>query len=225
MNEGLILTFQGAERADNQDFASWHIGQRNEIWIIADGATKAKDSGHFVTSFCEKILLSLSSVAKKITAPLVFNLIETVHADIRKDFICAKGSFLLFIVDRETKTQHCFFLGDCRIGTIQNTGIKWATFPHNMVVAQQITNEERIRTSLERHLLFRQLIARRFERPDYIQLDLDLSLPIIMATDGFWSDCSLIISEKLTGTTLCEVFKSKQNRPDDATMLLRPGQF
>ncbi|WP_342754725.1 protein phosphatase 2C domain-containing protein [Pantoea sp. MBD-2R] len=221
MNEGILITLKGTERASNQDFATWHIGQRNEIWMIADGATGAKDSGLFVSTFCEEIIQNLASVSDKILPAVVFDSIETIHSSIRKKFVCSKGSFLLFIVDRETKEQHCFFLGDCRIGTLTEGNIKWSVLPHNMVVAKQITDEHKICTLPERNILFRKLSGRRLERPEYLQLRLDLSLPVILATDGFWSLLPVNLPEEISHSSFHSHLEMKKNRADDLTVLLR----
>ena len=221
MNEGIVITLKGTERASNQDFAAWHIGQRNEIWIIADGATGAKDSGLFVSTFCEEIIQHLASVSDKMLPVIVFDLIETIHSNIRKKFICSKGSFLLFIIDRETKEQHCFFLGDCRIGALTENSIKWSVLPHNMVVAQQITDEDKICMLPERNILFKTLSGRRLKRPEYLQLNLDLSLPVILATDGFWSLLPANLSEEVSHSSLYSWLEMKKYRADDLTVLLR----
>ena len=90
-----------------------------------------------------------------------------------------------------------------------------------MVVAQQITDEDKICMLPERNILFKTLSGRRLERPEYLQLNLDLSLPVILATDGFWSLLPANLSEEVSHSSLYSWLEMKKYRADDLTVLLR----
>lgn len=77
MIEGIIGSLKGSLRDSYQDYANFHIGENAEIWIIGDGATNAKDSGEYISSFCNSLLASLLSWGDRLTVAHVPDAINT----------------------------------------------------------------------------------------------------------------------------------------------------
>lgn len=221
MIEGIISSLQGNQHAEFQDYATFYLGEKTEIWLIADGATNATGSGQFISMFCEGLVENLSTSDDTLTPANVLEAITSIHHDIRKDFICAKGSFLLFIVDNASGLQHCFFLGDCRIGSVKDGLTEWRSLPHSLSISQQVQDEQQLCQHPERQILFKTLSARRLAEPEYLQLNLDLSLSVVLATDGFWSNFPARLPNTLTKTNLHSYLQQLQNQSDDITALVR----
>lgn len=81
---------------------------------------------------------------------------------------------------------------------------------------------EELYESFCHNILFKQLTDRRLEQPEYMQLNSDLSRPIIMATDGFWSDVELSRLHILSCSALQHYLETRSST-DDLTVLIRPG--
>ncbi|PRD12470.1 hypothetical protein [Pantoea coffeiphila] len=221
MIEGIIGSLKGSLRDSYQDYANFHIGENAEIWIIGDGATNAKDSGEYISSFCNSLLACLLSWGGRLTVAHVPDAINMIHEKIKRRFICAKGSFLLLFIEKKTDVQHCFYLGDCRVGQVLGGIITWHIQPHSMPLALGACDEHQLCFHPQRHILFRQLTARRLERPDYRQLSLDLSLPVVLATDGFWCNYPAALPGELSSEALSTCLNGQKNASDDMTIVIR----
>jgi len=155
------------------------------------------------------------------TPKAVLQLIKDLHQKIQRKYICAKASILLFIIDHKNRIQHCFFLGDCRIGELLENTIQWKNTPHNLFVALQGTDEQKMCASQERNVLFKQLTGKRFVVPEYIRLNLDLTKPVVMATDGFWSNYPNTLPADLNTSSLQTYLGIQKDKGDDITILAR----
>lgn len=225
MVKGIVVSIKGEGREVNQDYASYLVCEKHELWIVADGATGAKNSGQFVSVFCSELMRLLNAFQGGFESEAVRETIAIIHKKIQREYVCAKGSFLLLIIDKRKALQHCFSLGDCRVGNYQRGKIHWHTHPHNMVVAMQIFDEEAICLRPERHILFRQLSGRRLDKPKYECLSLNLSAPIIIATDGFWSHLPATLPDELSVEEIESYLLVKEKKVDDMTVMIRlPGQ-
>ncbi|MEJ4046703.1 hypothetical protein [Erwinia sp. SLM-02] len=221
MIEGIITSLKGSLRDSYQDYANFHIGENAEIWIVADGATNAKDSGEFISLFCASLLGSLLSWGDRLAVKHVPDAINMTHEKIKRRFICAKGSFLLLFIDKKTDVQHCFYLGDCRVGQVMDGAITWHTQPHSLPLALGALDEQQLCLHSQRHVVFRQLTARRLEKPDYLQLSLNLSLPVVLATDGFWCNHPAALPDELSSEALITHLNGQKNTSDDMTIVIR----
>ncbi|MCD6678740.1 hypothetical protein [Vibrio cholerae] len=218
-SKSIALTFRGTERAVNQDFSTYcESDDGKEFWIIADGSTNAKDSGDFVATFCSQLRDQWLMAQAPVTEYDIQALVKHVHSQIQRDFICSKGSFLLLVI--EADTQHCFYLGDCRVGSIENNEIIWQTYPHSLTYRKVGSDEERLRNDPARHTLFNVLKGVRFSKPTYKALQLDLNKPLVLASDGFWSCHPVQLPQLLTKETVNEYLKSLEFS-DDCTVLVR----
>ncbi|HAS6212769.1 TPA: hypothetical protein I7185_20870 [Vibrio vulnificus] len=218
-SKSIDLTIKGSERAVNQDFAAYcESDDGKEFWIIADGSTNAKDSGDFVAAFCSQLREQWLAAQAPVTEDGIQALIKHVHSQLQRDFICSKGSFLLLVI--ETDTQHCFYLGDCRVGSIEGNEIRWQTYPHSLTYRKVGSDEERLCNDPARHTLFNVLKGVRFSKPTYKALQLDLNKPLILASDGFWSCHPLQLPQLLTEETVNEYLQNLEFS-DDCTVLIR----
>ncbi|MEN4979848.1 protein phosphatase 2C domain-containing protein [Erwinia billingiae] len=221
MAKGIVVSLKGDGREVNQDYAAYVVSEKHELWIVADGATGAKDSGQFVAVFCRELMRLLDDFQRGFESEAVRAAIASIHKKIQKEFVCAKGSFLILIIDKSKALQHCFSLGDCRVGNYLNGKIHWNTLPHNMVVAMQIFDENAICLRPERHILFRQLLGRRLDNPEYQRLSLDLLAPVIIATDGFWSHLPTTLPDQLSAQEILGYLSVKERIVDDMTVMIR----
>lgn len=212
-------TLKGTERPVNQDFSAYcKSDDGKEFWIIADGSTNAKSSGDFVASFCSLLRAQWLAAQGPATEDDIQALIKHVHRQIHRDFIYSKGSFLLLVI--EENIQHCFYLGDCRIGTIEGNDITWLTYPHSLTYRSEGCDEKMLCTDPDRHTLFNVLKGVRFSRPTYKALQLDLNKPLILASDGFWSYHPAQLPEPLTEEAVNEHLETLIFT-DDCTVLIR----
>src|SRR5690606_36631277 len=109
MIEATIVSRQGEQRERNQDYASYHVGERYEFWIIGDGATNAFRSGEYIARFAENLLSHLKQKSDSVCdREAIDNAIKVIHDKLRREFVCANASFLLLVIDRHNVTQHCF---------------------------------------------------------------------------------------------------------------------
>lgn len=212
MVKAVQFTRQGKERSENQDYATCFIDEEKELWVIADGATNAAASGEFVRTYCESLMTLLCAMPLPWSHNAILTCFKTLQSRLQRHFICARGSFLLLVIEHQQATQHCFYLGDCRLGISQAGDITWMTQPHSLAVVEGITDEVQLCQAAQRHLLFKQLSVRRYIMPEYRQLTLPLDSPIILATDGFWSQhpATITIDPQTMATTA-----------DDLTLLIR----
>ncbi|EJL6790238.1 hypothetical protein VB602_05570 [Vibrio parahaemolyticus] len=218
-SKSIALTFQGTERTVNQDFTTYcESDDGKEFWIIADGSTNAKDSGDFVTAFCSQLREQWLAAQSPVTEYEIQSLIKDVHSQIQRHFICSKGSFLLLII--EDNIQHCFYLGDCRVGSIEGNDIRWQTYPHSLTYRNVGNDEKKLSTDPDRHTLFNVLKGVRFSKPAYNALQLDLNKPLILASDGFWSCYPAQLPQLLTKEVLSEYLQTLEFT-DDCTVLIR----
>lgn len=221
MAKGIVVSLKGDWREVNQDYAAYVVSEKHELWIVADGATGAKDSGPFVAVFCRELMHLLDDFQRSFEPEAVRAAIASIHKKIQKEFVCAKGSFLILIIDKSKALQHCFSLGDCRVGNYLHGKIHWHTLPHNMVVALQIFDEDAICSRPERHILYKQLSGRRLDNPEYEHLNLDLSAPVIIATDGFWSHLPTTLPDQLSAEEIQRYLSAKERKVDDMTVMIR----
>lgn len=224
-NDALALSLKGSERDNNQDFSI--NGKRKddkELWIIADGATCAENSGSFVSEFCSRFLETWLTRKPLVDIVDIFPLLKEIHEQIRRDFILSKGCVLLLIVDPQNEEQHCFYLGDCRLGAVYESdtfsNINWVTYPHSLTYTEVGANEETLCKAPNRHVLFNILNARRFKQPTHTILRLDLKKPIILATDGFWSIFPARLPRNLTQYEISKYF-DETPWTDDCSVLIR----
>lgn len=221
----IALSLKGADRDQNQDFSiSGKRGDGAELWIVADGATSAKKSGEFVSTLCRLFHKDWLTRNPFVKSAEISALLKDIHNQIRRDFILSKGSILLLIIDPECEEQHCFYLGDCRLGTI-DTGemyndISWVTHPHSLTYREVGDNEDKLCNDPGRHMLYHIFNARRFEQPVYLPLRLDLSKPLILASDGFWSHFPSRLPQNLTYEEVAQFLK-KSTWSDDCSVLIR----
>jgi len=216
----LSVSLQGNERKYNQDFAISCVVKGREFWLIADGATNAKNSGEFMSSFGNKLMQQWTNNDTPVDEASIRELIIKVHSQIQRDFICAKGSFLLLIVEPTEGRQHCFYMGDCRVGIAHNGNVYWQNYPHSLIHAKGEINEARLCEDPYRHTLFKVLKGKRLENPEYKCFQLDLANPLILATDGYWNNYPAKLPTTLTESTIHNNLKDL-NCSDDATVLIR----
>lgn len=213
-------SYKGLARNGNQDTCYVLNVEGKELLFIADGSTNAPNSKEFVDEFCSEF----SKLWVESNATIAFGEIEKifrlVHEKIRLRFICSKGSFLLLLVEQESDIQHCFFLGDCRVGYISNTKINWLNFPHSFTYAEGYRDEETLCCSPKRHFLYKTLAGKRYENPEYLRLRLDLNQPLILATDGFWSNFPSTIPVPLVEDSI-DQYVHYLNSLDDASIIIR----
>lgn len=223
-NKAISLSIKGVDQDINQDYLEHCIaGKAKEFWVIADGSTNAKESGAFVKVFCDGLRENWLKLQTPITRKDLLCAIKTVHRQIQRDFICAKGSFLLLVIEPEI--QHCFYLGDCRIGLIEESGhIEWQTYPHSLTFSAVGPDEEKLRKDPDRHTLYKSLKGIRLSEPTYEELHLDLSKPLILASDGFWCQESVQIPELLTEESV-SAYLQNLKFSDDCTVLIRNSGF
>ncbi|MDP2522001.1 hypothetical protein Q8W30_05395 [Neptunomonas phycophila] len=222
-SRAISLSIKGADQDVNQDYLGHCIaGETKEFWVIADGSTNAKKSGAFVKKFCDGLRKNWLDLPAPITGDDMLCLMRTIHRTMQRDFICAKGSFLLLVI--ESEMQHCFHLGDCRIGIIEQGNIIWKTYPHSLAYTIDGADEERLRKDPDRHTLYKSLMGKRFSEPAYETLHLDLSKPFILASDGFWCQDSVQLPHLLTEDSVSSYIQSLK-LSDDCTVLIRKGSF
>ena len=218
-SKSIVLTLKGTKQAVNQDFSAYcESDDGKEFWIIADGSTNAKDSGDFVAAFCSQLSEQWLSAQAPATEDDIQALIKHVHSQIQRDFICSKGSFLLLII--EENIQHCFYLGDCRVGSIEGNNIRWQTYPHSLTYRNVGSDEKSLCTDPARHTLFNVLKGIRFSKPTYKALQFDLNKPLILASDGFWSLHPAQLPQPLTEKAVNEYLQPLAFK-DDCTVLIR----
>lgn len=218
-SKSITVTFKGTERAINQDFSSYcESDDGKEFWIIADGSTNAQNSGKFVATFCSQLRDQWLATQAPANESDIQALIKQIHSQLQRDFICSKGSFLLLVISADI--QHCFYLGDCRVGSIEGNAIIWHTYPHSLLYREVGNDEEKLCNDAARHTLFNILKGRRFSEPTYKALRLDLNKPLILASDGFWSCYPAKIPKCLTEDAVNQHLKSLESS-DDCTVLIR----
>lgn len=102
----------------------------------------------------------------------------------------AAMSFLILIVTHTWSA--IFFVGDCRIGTLNDTSINWLNSVHSATNALTQVTDTSLRVDSTQHQLTRSFKARRFEfeKIEAQELDLKNVSTLILATDGFWSELS-----------------------------------
>jgi len=219
-NNSIHVSQEGLERENNQDSAAFCFLEDRELWVIADGVTNAKDSGKFMSLFCKEIKNQWLANNAPVEIDQINDLIKSVHEKIRRLYICGKGSFLLLIIDISADLQHCFYIGDCRIGVITNNGISWKNFPHSLVYANGERDEKKLCEDPSRHTLYHVFKAKRFQVPEYHSLQLDLSKPFILATDGYWSNFPAQLPVALSFSSISDHLKKLEGK-DDSTIVIR----
>jgi len=88
-------------------------------------------------------------------------------------------------------------------------------------VANGIREEQPVCSLPERNTLFQRLIGKRYTQPDYQRLQLDLALPVVLATDGFWCNFPLLLPDTLSEDSLREHLGNLALRNDDMTIAVR----
>ena len=108
----------------------------------------------------------------------------------RTRYPAAAMSFLILMITHTWSA--IFFVGDCRIGSLNNTSINWLNSVHSAANALTQITDMSLRVSSTQHQLTRSFKARRFEfeKIEVQELDLKNVSTLILATDGFWSELS-----------------------------------
>lgn len=221
----ISISLKGENNSENQDFAISHVREDGaELWLIADGATKAKKSGEFVKILCEKLSEIWINTRPFLTVDDIPNILLQVHNNIKRDYICSKGCLLIFASGRDLNDQRCFYLGDCRLGILEKTEtenkISWLTYPHSLIYSLEGKNEEKLCLDSDRHILNYILKGKRFEVPKELQISINPETPFILASDGFWSHYPAFLPLDLTKKNI-ENFLQSLNPKDDCTVLIR----
>lgn len=214
----LHVSIKGSKQTVNQDFVMHASSPDRTFFLVADGASNAVRSGNYMTKFCHDLAEEWTSNNNPIDHVIIIGLIEKVHQSLIRDFIGAKGSFILLICDHNNDVGHCFYLGDCRLGIMPNSQIEWLNQPHSLAVAKGLNDEKSLCSSASRHVLYRMLRAKRFEEPAYFTFK-GLSQVIVLATDGFWSNYPSVLPIPICLTTL-ESFIEHIESEDDASLLI-----
>lgn len=217
-------TIKGRDRETNQDTCSTLTVGNTMVMFVADGATNSYKSGEFMYAFCECTLRQLSAMNNSVTREDIESSLASAHAEVRLSFPAAKGSYLLLVIDPSQNQQMCFYKGDCRVGLVEETQICWLNFPENIPYAEGITEEELLCSSPDRHTLYKCLKSRRYEEPSYLELNLDLNKPIILATDGFWSKHPATLPPFINESNVQQHIMNL-NCGDDATAIIRVANY
>lgn len=213
-------TVKGRDRETNQDTCCTLSVGSTLVMLVADGATSSYKSGEFMYAFCESTLKHLSTMNNGMTREDIESSLASAHAEVQLSFPAAKGSYLLLVIDPNQNQHMCFYKGDCRVGLAEDSQICWLNFPENIPYAKGVTEEELLCSSPDRHTLYRCLKSRRYEEPSYLELNLDLNKPIVLATDGFWSKHPAALPSLINESNVQQHIMDL-NCGDDATAIIR----
>lgn len=131
----------------------------------------------------------------------------------RTQYPAAAMSFLILIATQDW-TAICF-IGDCRIGRLEEQSIQWINPVHSVINALTQQDETLLRSDPARHRLTRSFKAKRFEfeQIEWLTLHLCKASTLILATDGFWAELSLNEQIHLLNAQILE------NPVDDVTCI------
>jgi serine/threonine protein phosphatase PrpC len=186
----LCQSLKGLDRAYNQDFIGVINSTSYVFSIVIDVATKSHDSREFAHYWVNSVLdsVKLLSVVSPIT---IQEMLKELQAGLRDCYLHDTASFLCFYWERSNNDAWCVTLGDCRLGLKRLKSIEWISPVHTAANAFGEEFTAQMANLSKRHIVTRNLNAKRYMRPDIVNLDLDLNDTIIMATDGFWADLNV----------------------------------
>lgn len=222
--EIIAVSTQGRGQQKNQDFSLFFSIEDKEFWLIADGSTNAKNSGDFISCFFTMLKEFWISAGTPTDEHEIRTLIKDVHEQVKRKFICAKGAFLLLIIDLHSDYQHCFYLGDCRFGVVNNGFINWINTPHSLPCADGVRDELTICKDPSRQILYKVLKAKRHEEPEHLLCKIDLNKTLVFATDGYWSCYPSKLPAPLSEQTIRLQIEQLETT-DDVTIMVREGSY
>jgi len=157
------------------------------LYYIVDGHSQRAGSAEIVKLFSSflKQEIRLDEINIENVSERLFCFLEQFRESVKRKFPIAAMCFVLVI--KIDYILHIFHLGDCRLGQfLDDKSILWITRPHSVVLQQNpdITEDE-LRISEFNHIIYKQFVTKKPEKPEYIKIDLS-NCEYILATDGFW---------------------------------------
>lgn len=158
-----------------------------ELYYIVDGHSQRAGSAEIVKLFSEflKKEVRLNEINTENVSEITIKFLGLFRESVKRKFPMAAMCFVLVI--KIDNTLHTFYLGDCRLGQfLDDHNILWITKPHSAILQENPDmTEEELRISEFNHIIYKQFTAKKFAKPEYIEIALS-DCRYILATDGFW---------------------------------------
>lgn len=159
------------------------------MYIIADGHSQREGSADLVNKFIQyaqsqQLAFQQLSDIESDVKDFIENLLIQFQESIKRELPRSAMSLMIVIVSPDY--LHIFFLGDCRLGEVNGTLIRWLTRPHTCILqTNPDMSEDELRDSEHNHIVHKQFVALRREAAEYQKLD-NSKTKYILCTDGFW---------------------------------------
>ena len=189
-----INQIRGSKKTHGEDVCTYVIVDSSYIFMIGDGHSSKKNSADFAnswinfmkSSFHDRKIHLLSIERTKIDLKDLLAAFQKQH----RIAYPAAMSFLILIITEQW--AGIFFVGDCRIGFLENNLINWLNPVDRLVYCFQNFSDSEKENHPEKNKLTRSFKAKRFEWDSISYQNIKIeSQNLILATDGFWSDLDL----------------------------------
>jgi serine/threonine protein phosphatase PrpC len=179
----------GSRTDDNRDFGAIGLRGDEALCAILDGASSGRDSG----ALARRIAMEIIDWYVEREAPpdpeAIIERLRALHAELFTAYPQASASYL-FVLLRTSGEAVALHVGDCLLGRLEEGHVVWLCQPHTLANALIERPIAEIALQPSRHRVIRSFRRREFMAPDVV--DAIEGALLIMATDGFWADCSAV---------------------------------
>lgn len=182
------FSISGSTTEDNRDFCGIQKNENYNIYILADGSTGTPNSGSLAKDLVNEVTENLIASQNKDD---LINQLKSIHQKLRFQYVADTSSFLLAIhfENGEILSLHS---GDCLLGTIQDATINWQIAPHTLANATLTLRHSDLAQDPTRSHLTRTFTGRKFFYPEFNKFQFSNFTSLIIASDGFWADLSVV---------------------------------
>ena len=202
----------GTHTDQNRDYGGIGLREDVALCIIVDGATRGRESGDLARRLATEIVDWFVGREVPPTPETTIEHLRVLHTVLFGHYAQGSASYLIVFV-RDSGSSVALHAGDCLLGRQEGERIVWLSTPH--------PGKRRGRDADRRYLgrawpppLVQKFSPPRVHGPD--QSKIADGPGLILATDGFWADCSVIDQDAfIRGAEL-----NDPEAPDDRSCLL-----
>ncbi len=183
---------QGKQRLHNHDAAGMVIAHGYVYAMIADAAKSDDHPESLAHYWIKNNIQQFQGLTAPPTHQQIVESMRGTHHQLRHHHPHAIASYCALLLHMQSKQAWVIYCGDCRLGIKSKGVITWVSNVHTAAnwCGEIFLNHHL--SSLQRHILTRRLMAKRFEEPEIQSIDwpytADHDAVICLCTDGYWAD-------------------------------------
>lgn len=179
---------QGVSRSENRDTCGLFACESYTFAVIMDASSKGGGGTCFNELWVSELLKRLPSDTP--TTDVIIRAMSDAQMLLRHHkLLLERACYAALMLPHSSKDAIAFICGDCCIGTGHlSQGQRWLTPTHTLASIFECGAREK--QSINRNIVTRTLNAKRFEKPQIVELSMAERDTWILATDGYWASLS-----------------------------------